>query len=147
MGISKYGYFLWVIFQLGSTSIQLCLISANSKYLLGKHPSSRQKLLNEEEKSNKVKSISTSYPFPFGYLLLFCIHTSHIVKYCDFRGQLAENLKFWPNFFWLKIGWNENFIMQMAYGDKNLFIFFLNLLFKNLTSQSKSLKKRRFYFF
>ena len=37
-------------------------------------------------------------------------------------------------FFCLKIGRNENFIMQIAYGDKKLFYNSFYLLLKNLTS-------------
>ena len=40
----------------------------------------------------------------------------------------------WPllaNVFWLRIGWNKNFIMELAYGDKNLFCkFFLFIIEK-----------------
>ena len=45
--------------------------------------------------------------------------------------ELSKTIEIWPkiggkseisaNFFWLKIGWNENFIIQMAYGDEKIF--------------------------
>ena len=40
-------------------------------------------------------------------------------------GQKSENL---AKFFWIRIGWNENFIMQFAYGDKNLFYKFFSFI-------------------
>ena len=48
----------------------------------------------------------------------------------NFRRKLEKLAKF----VCLKIGRNENFIMQMAYGDKKLFYNFFYLLLKNLTS-------------
>ena len=40
-------------------------------------------------------------------------------------GRKSEIL---ANFFWLRIGWNENFIMQLAYCDKNLYNNFFSFI-------------------
>ena len=45
--------------------------------------------------------------------------------------QLCEKSIF-PNIFCLKIGRNENFIMQMAYGDKKIFYDFLFFIIEKL---------------
>ena len=44
-------------------------------------------------------------------------------------GWKSENLAI---FFWLRIGWNENFIMQLAFGNKNLFYNFFSFIIKKL---------------
>ena len=42
--------------------------------------------------------------------------------------KIGARLEFWQIFVRLKIGRNKNFIMQMAYGDKNLFCNFFLLI-------------------
>ena len=42
--------------------------------------------------------------------------------------KFGQNFRFSAKFFWLGISWNENFIMQLAYCDKNLFYKFFSFI-------------------
>ena len=68
------------------------------------------------------------------YLKADNLHNKIFIS-ADFEAKnFSRKLEKLVNFFSLKIGWNENFIMQMAYGDKKLFYNFFYFLMKNWTS-------------
>ena len=90
-----------------------------------------------------------------GYTKMLCIFdwelrkiesTKEFVDTLDtVRWSKMEKIGKFGQIFWLRIGWNENFIMQLAYGDKNLFYKFFHLLLKKFFVRSViSLSKARF---
>ena len=48
--------------------------------------------------------------------------------------KFGQNFRFSAKFFWLGIGWNENFIMQLAYCDKNLFNKIFSFIIEKILS-------------
>ena len=53
--------------------------------------------------------------------------------------KIGQNFRFSAKFFWLRIGWNENFIMQLTYSNKNLFYNFFSFVIEKFVFPVKML--------